>query len=197
MVVNSVTPAATAGDIPGLGGALPDPVKSIPVQHPATFLAFNGCTNFGGYTWVSIESTSCSSDATGQSSGMAGLLYSEARNAVQNGIIAPDASGRPLSAEEAKQLFRLGADDIDFSTPRCDPAPKCGPPNNFATTLPDSQRFVTAAGWHQISGRGRFSSNKAVHLVADGKIPPEADSTSPTRWHPLPASGRVDLIRRV
>src|SRR5437016_1096639 len=74
MVVNSVTPAATAGDIPGLGSALPDQVQSIPVQHPATFLAFNGCTNFGGYTWVSIESSSCSSDATGQSSGMAGLL---------------------------------------------------------------------------------------------------------------------------
>src|SRR5947209_11943497 len=197
MVVNSVTPAATAGDIPGLGGALPGQVKSIPVQHPATFLAFNGCTNFGGYTWVSIESTSCSSDATGQSSGMAGLLYSEARNAVQNGIIAPDASGRPLSAEEAKQLFRLGADDIDFSTPRCDPAPRCGPPNHFATTLPASQRFVTTAGWDQISGWGRFSSNKAVHLVADGKIPPEADVTSPNWWQPLPTSGSVNVLGSV
>src|SRR5438477_5868846 len=128
---------------------------------------------------------------------MAGLRYSAARNAVQKGVMAPDASGRPLSAEEAKQLFRLGADDIDFSTPRCDPAPKCGPPNNFATTLPASQRFVTTAGWDQISGWGRFSSNKAVHLVADGKIPPEADITSPSWWQPLPASGRVDIVGRV
>src|SRR6185369_5613551 len=100
------------------------------------YLAFNGCTNFGGYTWVSVESNSCSSDATGQSAGMAGLLYSAARNAVDKGVLERDGSGRPLSAEEAKQLFRLGADDIDFSTPK-----PPGPPNNFATTLPASQRF--------------------------------------------------------
>jgi hypothetical protein len=203
MVVNSVTPGARAGDVPGVDQVfdpLPAQVQSVkdtPVQRPNTFLAFNGCTNFGGYTWVSIESSSCSSDATGQSSGMAGLIYSEARNAVQKGVIAPDASGRPLSAEEAKQLFRLGADDIDFSTPRCEPAPKCGPPNNFATTLPASQRFVTAAGWDQISGWGRFSSNTAVHLVADGKIPPEADVTSPNWWQPLSTSGSVDIVGRV
>jgi hypothetical protein len=196
MVVNSVTPGATAGDL-DVAGVLPDQVSSVPVQRPSTSLAFNGCTNFGGYTWASIESSSCSSDATGQSSGMAGLLYSAARNAVQKGVIAPDASGRPLSAEEAKQLFRLGADDIDFSTPRCDPVPKCGPPNNFATTLPASQRFVTTAGWDQISGWGRFSSNTAVHLVSAGKIPPEADVTSPSWWQPLPTSGSIDVVGKV
>src|SRR5207248_6247389 len=89
-------------------------------QVPKTYLAFNGCTNFGGYTWVSVESNSCSSDATGQSSGMAGLLYSAARNAVDQGDIQPDASGRPLSAEEAKQLFRLAPHDVGFSPPRSD-----------------------------------------------------------------------------
>jgi hypothetical protein len=196
MVVNSVTPGATAGDIPG-AGVLPDQIRNIPIQRPATFLAFNGCTNFGGYTWVSVESSSCSSDATGQSSGIAGLIYSAAHNAVEKGVIAPDVSGRPLSAEEAKQLFRLAADDIDFSTPRCDPAPRCGPPNNFATTLPASQRFVTTAGWDQITGWGRLSSNKAVRLVADGKIPPEADITAPRWWQSLPTSGRVDVEGRV
>lgn len=196
MVVNSVTPGATAGDL-DVANVLPSQVADIPVQRPTTNLAFNGCTNFGGYTWVSIESASCSSDATGQSAGMAGLLYSAARNAVQKGVISPDASGRPLSSEEAKQLFRLGADDIDFSTPRCEPVPKCGPPNNFATTLPASSRFVTTAGWDQISGWGRFSSNKAIHLVADGKIPPEADVTGPSWWQPLPTSGSVDIIGRV
>jgi len=146
MVVNSVTPGATAGDIPGAGGLLPSPIHDTPIQRPSTMLAFNGCTNFGGYTWVSIESASCSSDATGQSSGIAGLMYSAARNAIQKGVMRPDASGRPLSAEEAKQLFRLSAHDIDFSTPRCDPVPRCGPPNNFATTLPASMRFVTPPG---------------------------------------------------
>src|SRR5205807_6873827 len=111
MVVNSLTTAATVGDIPGVSDVAPDQVKGIPVQRPGTFLAFNGCTNFGGYTWVSVESASCSSDATGQSSGMAGLVYSAARNAVEKGVIKRDASGRPLAAEEAKQLFRLAADD--------------------------------------------------------------------------------------
>src|SRR5581483_1734694 len=76
MVVNSVTPGATLGDVPGVDqvfAPLPaqaQSVKGTPVQRPSTFLAFNGCTNFGGYTWVSIESASCSSDATGQASGM-------------------------------------------------------------------------------------------------------------------------------
>src|SRR5205823_2532518 len=106
MVVNSSTHYA------GQGGA--------PLQTPLTYLAFNGCTNFGGYTWVTVESASCSSDATGQGSGMAGLLYSAARNAVDEGIIkrASDGAGRPLSAEEARQLVRVASDDIDFSTPQ-------------------------------------------------------------------------------
>src|SRR3954469_14306706 len=129
MVVNSVTPLVQSG---------------VWYGHPESYLGFNGCTNFGGYTWLSIESTSCSSDATGQSSGMAGLLYSAARNAVDTGVITPaaDGSGRPLAAEEAKQLMRLGADDIDFSTPRCGTSPSgqpgCGPPNNFGSSVPAS-----------------------------------------------------------
>jgi hypothetical protein len=162
------------------------------VQHPATWLAFNGCTNFGGYIWVTVASSSCSSDAVGQSAGMAGLLYSAARNAVQKGVIKPDASGRPLSAEEAKQLFRLAAQDVDFSTPK-----PPGPPNNFVTTLPASARFVTTAGWDQISGWGRIRSDDLVGLVAAGHIPPEADITAPAWWEPLPARGVVKVTGRV
>ena len=44
MVVNSVTHAA---DVPG---------TPLPAQAPESYLTFNGCTNFGGYTWVSVES---------------------------------------------------------------------------------------------------------------------------------------------
>src|SRR5438132_2436073 len=184
MVVNSVTHYAQEG--------------GAPLQEPLTYLAFNGCTNFGGYSWVSVESSSCSSDATGQSSGMAGLLYSAARNAVHNGVIRADPSGRPLAAEEAKQLFRLAADDIDFSTPRCAPAPpQCGPPNNFATTLPASQRFVTTAGWDQITGWGRINANKLVRFVAAGQIPPQADITSPRWWDSLPTAGKTTIEGRV
>ncbi|HJQ41918.1 MAG TPA: FG-GAP-like repeat-containing protein [Jatrophihabitantaceae bacterium] len=159
---------------------------------PKTYLALNGCTNFGGYTWVSAESNSCSSDATGQSAGMAGLLYSAARNAVDLGVIKPASATRPLTAEEAKQLFRLAADDIDFSTPK-----PPGPPNNFATGVPASQRYVTTAGWDQITGWGRVSSNTAVRLVQAGHIPPEADITSPRWWQVLGTSGTVDITGRV
>ncbi|MEY2417818.1 MAG: hypothetical protein QOG90_498 [Actinomycetota bacterium] len=174
MVVNSVTHAVDQ------------------VQHPATWLAFNGCTNFGGYIWVSVASSSCSSDAVAQSAGMAGLVYSAARNAVQKGVIQPDASGKPISAEEAKQLFRLAAQDIDFSTPK-----PPGPPNNFATSLPATTRFVTTAGWDQISGWGRIRSDDLVRLVAAGHIPPEADISSPRWWEPLAAKGSVKVTGRV
>jgi hypothetical protein len=178
MVVNSVTHFAEQ--------------NGVALQSPKTYLAFNGCTNFGGYTWVAVESNSCSSDATGQASGIAGLLYSAARNAVQNGDIKPDASGRPLSAEEAKQLFRVAADDIDFATPA---APF--PPNNRATTLPDTVRYPTAAGWDQFTGWGRVNANRLVRLVTSGKIPAEADITAPRWWSPLGTIGTVDIVGRV
>lgn len=166
-------------------------VEGVPVQSPKTYLAFNGCTNFGGYSWITVASTSCSSDAIGQSSGIAGLVYSAARNAVDAGVIEPDASGKPLSAEEAKQIFRLAADDVDFSTPK-----PPGPPNNFATTLPGSQRFVTTKSWDQITGWGRINANNAVRMVAAGQIPPEADVDSPRWWQSLGTTGTVDVVGR-
>ena len=42
------------------------------------YLALNGCTNFGGRTFVAVPSGSCSSEATGQSAGMVALLESYA-----------------------------------------------------------------------------------------------------------------------
>jgi hypothetical protein len=181
MVVNSVTHFADQG-----GTAL---------QAPKSYLDLNGCTNFGGYTWVTVESNACSSDATGQSAGVAGLLYSAARNAVQHGTLTPaaDGSGRPLSAEEAKQLFRLAADDVDFATPK-----PPGPANNTATTLPDSMRYVTTAGWDQITGWGRLNAERLVSLVgSDAQIPAEADITAPAWWSPLGTSGPVDVTGHV
>ncbi|MEY2571393.1 MAG: hypothetical protein QOE63_1743, partial [Acidimicrobiaceae bacterium] len=163
-----------------------------PIQLPKTWLALNGCTNFGGYIWVTVESNSCSSDAVGQTAGMAGLLYSAARNAVELGVIVPDASGQPISAEEAKQLFRVAADDVDFSTPNLP-----GPPNNFVTTLPLSQRYITTAGWDQITGFGRSNADAMLHLVQAGHIPPEADITAPRAWETLSASGSVAVEGRV
>jgi hypothetical protein len=179
MVVNSVTHSASQ--------------NGVPLEAPQSFLSFNGCTNFGGYSWVTVESNSCSSDATGQSAGIAGLLYSAAQNAVENGVIQPDASGRPLSAEEAKQLFRLAAQDVDFS----DPAPPVGPPNNFATSLPGTVKYVTTKSWDQFTGWGRLNANSLVRLVSQGQIPAEADITSPRWWQPLGSTGTVPVVGSV
>ena len=46
-----------------------------------SYLQFNGCTNFSTKITIAIPSTSCSSDATGVGSGLAGLIYSAALNA--------------------------------------------------------------------------------------------------------------------
>ena len=46
-----------------------------------SYLQFNGCTNFSSKIAVAIPSMSCSSDATGRGSGIAGLIYSAALNA--------------------------------------------------------------------------------------------------------------------
>jgi hypothetical protein len=189
MVVNSSTHYAQQG--------------GVPLQSPLSYVEFNGCTNFGGYTWSFIESSSCSSDATGQSSGQMGLLYSAARNAIAKGKIAESPTGRPLSAEEAKQLFRVVSSDIDFATPRCGVAPDgqgggCGKANNFDRQDPvPSQRFVTTPGWDQITGWGRPNVNDAVRLIMDGKIPPEPDITAPRWWRPLKTSGTVDIVGSV
>ena len=54
-----------------------------------SFLAFNGCTNFNAKITLAIPSTSCSSDAVGLASGMAGLVYSAAYNATAKGALSP------------------------------------------------------------------------------------------------------------
>src|SRR5439155_242330 len=76
---------------------------------PASWLYINGCTNFGGNLSVSVSSTSCSSEATGRSSGIAGLIVSAGRDAVGASTLT-----HPLTANEIRQIFTQTADDIDF-----------------------------------------------------------------------------------
>ena len=54
-----------------------------------SYLAFNGCTNFGAKITISIPSTSCSSNAVGLAAGFAGLIYSAALNAEDAGALDP------------------------------------------------------------------------------------------------------------
>ncbi|MGQ0537186.1 MAG: S8 family serine peptidase [Methanobacteriota archaeon] len=157
-------------------------VGGFPLQpHPRSFLYVNGCTNFGGNVWASVSSTSCSSEATGRSAGIAGLVESHARNLAARGNLTPhpDAgtfpSGNVLSAAEVRQLFRLGADDIDLSTKR-----------EVASPIP-TVRYASQPGWDQYTGWGRINAEKLLRLLDQGRVPPEVAITAPGWWAPVDA----------
>ena len=181
-------------------------------QTPPSYLYLNGCTNYGGHIAVSIPSSSCSSEATGKSAGMAGLIVSAALNAIDQGKLSPyrrdDGSQAPfpLSAEEVKQLLTTTADDINFDA-RSDVSPAL--PQNYTTKISvpgsteHSERYHSIAGWDQYFGYGRVNANAAVRRVADGQIPPEAtiadpawfDVIDPDATASLPVRGRVAANR--
>ncbi|HXJ33682.1 MAG TPA: S8 family serine peptidase [Candidatus Eisenbacteria bacterium] len=148
---------------------------------PHSFLFLNGCTNYGGNIAVAIASSSCSSEATGRGSGIAGLLVSAALDAVEAGSLTPrrtDPTGNvhPLSANEVGQLLTMTADDIDFSSNR-----------TAAFGLPGTTtvRYASQPGWDQYFGYGRAHAAHAVGAVAMGDIPPEADLLAPDWWTTL------------
>ncbi len=154
------------------------------------YLALNGCTNFGGHTFVSIPSSSCSSEATGIASGIVGLAESHAREV---GIAAhPGLTAAPgtnvLSANEVMQLVRASADDIDFSTPNVvDPANNFGTPSG--NPLIDTVRYPTRAGWDTIDGYGRVNAYELMRAIDEKRIPPEAMIDGPAWFSVLPARG--------
>jgi hypothetical protein len=103
-----------------------------------SYVSFNGCTNFNIKITIAIPSTSCSSDAVGVSSGLAGLIYSAALNARDLGkldahpdcTLAFDDDGDdvlddpcPITANEVRQFMASGTadgatvvDDINFAS---------------------------------------------------------------------------------
>jgi hypothetical protein len=175
-------------------------------QTPHSYLYLNGCTNYGSHIAVAVPSSSCSSEATGKSSGMAGLVLSAALNEIDRGHLTPYPNGDgtlaafPLSANEVKQVLTLTADDINFDA-RPDAQPPL--PQNYATSTPFpgvqmSERFHSIAGWDQYFGYGRINANAAVHRVMDGQIPPEAEITAPA-WFQIvnPDAGTLALTGRV
>ncbi|MDX6663272.1 MAG: hypothetical protein QOG09_1374 [Solirubrobacterales bacterium] len=119
---------------------------------PHSYLAFNGCTNFSAKITLAIESTSCSSNATGLGAGQAGLVYAAALNAKAKGALAnypstalcrrPNGDPCLITPNEVRQLMASGsigppgsatglADDVNFAgsppgsgnEPSCSPAP--------------------------------------------------------------------------
>lgn len=168
---------------------------------PPSALFLNGCTNDGPEIAVSVESTSCSSEATGKASGTVGLIESAAADAVAAGRIRPyphlrSATGAPvaLSANEVRQLVTLSADDVDFATaaPGARPA---APADNYGVraTVPlaHTARYPTTPGYDIYTGWGRLDAARAVSWVAAGRIPPEAAIGAPVDFTTFAPTGTL------
>ena len=167
---------------------------------PPSYLYLNGCTNVGANISVSVESTSCSSEATGKTGGIVGLAESAAAVALADHTISAypglhTASGAPvaLSADEITQLVTMSADDIDFDKA----APPNGPPHNTAvsTGLPlvSTQRDPTDKGFDPTSGYGRIDAARLVQWIASGRIPPQAEVDGLPWYQVLSPSQSVTL----
>ena len=189
--MNHTIPVNSITELPDLSRL----TKALGGRREAQLL--NGCTNYGGIAWVSVPSTGCSSEATGNAAGMMGVIQSAARNSgvaphpdlAARGLVGPGRN--VLSANEAAQLFRSGADDIDFATPNgIDRA------NEFTDEFGQS-RFPTAQGWDATHGYGQVNLFESVRAVTEGRIPPEADVTAPEFFEVLPTSGSVPVVGRV
>ncbi len=175
-------------------------------QSPPSYLYLNGCTNFSGHIAVAVPSTACSSEATGLSSGMAGLIVSAALDEIARGNLTPYPAGDgfapfPLSAEEVKQIITTTADDINFDA-RDDVDPPL--PRNYATDIPlpgvsqSHERFASIAGFDQYFGYGRINAASAVERVRAGRIPPEAAIAEPAWFAYLrPQASTLAITGRV
>ena len=124
-----------------------------------SWFAFSNCTNYGGRMDLSVAAEGCSSGATGRGAGIAGLMHSAAKDAVEAGVL-----DSPLTGNEGYQLLIHSVDDVAFN------------PNDD-----DPERYPSHEGWDQFFGYGRLNAFQVVSKVAAGEIPPEADFESP-RW---------------
>ena len=183
IVVNSVTQTPSAG--------------GVPLMAPQSYLHLNGCTNYGANIAVTVESSSCSSEATGKTGGIVGLAESAAADSVAAGTIRPypglhSATGAavPLSVNEIQQLVTMTADDIDFQTA----APPYGPPDNYAEFAPyPTVKYPTQPGYDMYTGYGRIDASAIVHAIQAGRIPPEAEIDSPDWFGISPPTGTLTV----
>lgn len=149
---------------------------------PPSYLYLNGCTNYGANITVSVESDSCSSEATGKTGGIVGLAESAAQVAMARHTLAPypglhtvTGAPVPLSVNEITQLVQMSADDVDFATA----APPHGPADNVKVTtnlpLVTTRRDPTGPGFDPTTGYGRIDAARLLRWIAAGRIPPQAE----------------------
>jgi hypothetical protein len=162
------------------------PVHAITYQGESidtawSFLAFNTCSNFGGQMALSTAGASCSSEATGKTSGIAGLVYSYSNQL-----------GLDLTAEEGMQLLKQTADIIDV------------PESHDSNPAIAGEYYESLPYWSQRFGYGRPNVPRAFEAMKQGLIPPEVDITSPLWFQtlygdrvtaPVPIYGRVAAAR--
>lgn len=116
-----------------------------------TFVNFNNCSNYGARVDVATSGRSCSSEATGNLSGITALTRSYAQS-----------TGRDLSAGELISLIKTSATDI-----------------NLGPAAADSGRHPTLPGWDTMTGYGRTNAFTMLERVKNGQIPPEARIVTP------------------
>jgi hypothetical protein len=146
-----------------------------------TFLNFINCTNYGGQLMLSASGTACSSEATGKTAGVSGLIYSYGLQ---------QATPLAFTAEEVMQLQKMTADVVNVPESR---AP--------ATA---SEYYESLPGFSQRFGYGRINVASAMAKIKAGLIPPEVEILSPAWFQtlysdrvtgPVPVIGRVVAAR--
>ena len=121
-----------------------------------SFMAFNNCSNFGARVDVAASGISCSSEATGNLSGIAALASSYAKSL-----------GITLTAGELSALIKTTATDI-----------------NKGSNANDLTRHSTWKGWDKMTGYGRVNAFEILKAIRDKKIPPHVRIVSPS-WFEL------------
>src|SRR4029077_989842 len=82
--------------------------SGVPVTNkPPSYLQLDGCTNFGTRVDLAVPATSCSSEATGKSAGVAGLVYGAALNACGAPLYGHCAAGSGATLSAAKDCTRV------------------------------------------------------------------------------------------
>ncbi|MCP4500941.1 MAG: S8 family serine peptidase [Deltaproteobacteria bacterium] len=139
----------------------------------ATFLNFGNCTNWGGKLMLSTPGTGCSSEATGNTSGHAALVYGYYEELRDQHLAANDNVDYwtpNLGAEELYQVLTQSADDIDVPGMELDDAAF------------EAKRFKSNEGWDLQFGYGRNNVRRSMELLRDMLIPAEGRIDSPL-WY--------------
>lgn len=148
---------------------------------PTTYLRKANFSNYGAHMDVVTPSDapttggspSSYGDSSGTSSavphavGVAGLVWSRARNLIASSALSvADKKLKDISNLEVKQILRVTADDIVRAD---DPG--------------SAEQYPTiGAGWDKYTGYGRLNARKAVDRVGPNTMPPEADIDFPD-WY--------------